>query len=739
MIVLKDYQLVKCLGEGNFGKVYLTRKNNDKRMYATKILDIQKMKSKDMTKYLANEIKIMQELKDNENIIHLYELYKTTNHLYLIMEYCNGGSLSDILSNYKLKFGKAFSQEIIQYFMRQIVNGLKYTHSHKIIHRDMKLENILIHFNNDEDKNNFNILNSKIKIIDFGLATYLYGKNSAKTLVGSPLYMDPIILKKYDKAGGFEKLQGYNEKADIWSLGAICYEMLTGETLFNVESLKQLMEKVEEGNYNIPLYVEFSKEIISFLNAMLQYDGEKRYSAEQLSNHSFLKKNVKDFTKVDLNQISQKIKNGLFEINIKNNETVGKIFGEKIKNNPLVSEIKMLPVNVKDISKPKQRLKEACASPMRNRKRTNIVTTKINNEKKVYEGIKKSIMDIGEYENEKNKIQIKEKVGDINKPKDNDRWGQYINGLLDEYKSAKYYFIKNKLNIQEQDTNNKILTILNIQNEYRKGNLNYLSNLPKPITPEYIYGYSTLERNQKYKKLLEYFIKDRNKLITKLQSYKKFAITTNLKEEYEKDNKKFQNLNMVIQKIQQNLKNEWAPSPDYSINTQKFKVEKITYDNCDFKLKIEIKKNDNKNEDIYFSIYLIINNKKSVKYIQLKNENNFCDEWIHTMKYNEWKNVDNNVEDFILGFENEKNIGNNPNRNNIISLNDVKRGKSISFNIKLPTKNKKVAKILFIISPIIPEGEKKWTIESKEYLFLKKIFPPFEGKSNLTSNPPSLS
>ena len=551
--------------------------------------------------------------------------------------------------------------------------------------------------------------------------------------------MDPIILKKYDKAGGYAKLQGYNEKADIWSLGAICYEMLTGETLFNVESLQQLMEKVEEGNYNIPLYVVFSKEIISFLYAMLQYDGEKRYSAEQLSNHSFLIKNVKDFTKVDFNTISKKIKNGAFEINIKNNDTVGKIFGEKIQDKyTLISGIKMIPMNIKDFSKPKQRLKEACASPMRNRKKKNIVSAKINNEKKVYEGIKKSIMDIGEYENEKNKIQITEKVEDIYKPNEKDRWGQYINGLLDEYKSAKYYFIKNKLNIQEQDTNNKILEILNIQNEYRKGNLNYLSNLPKPISPEYIYGCSTLERNQKYKKLIEFFIKDRNKLITKLQSYKKFAITKHLKEEYEKDKKKLFNLNIVIQNIQQNLKNEWAPSPDYSINNQNYRTEKISYDNCDFKLKIETKKNDNKNEDIIFSIYLIINNKKTVKYIQLKNENNFCDECIHTIKYNEWKNVDNNVEDFILGFENENNVGYNTYRN-IVSLMDVKKGKSISFNIKLPTKNKNVAKILFIITPIIPEGEKKWTIETKEYLILKKIFPPFKGKSNLTSNPPCLS
>ena len=99
--------------------------------------------------------------------------------------------------------------------------------------------------------------------------------------------MDPLILKKYDKAGGYQVLQGYNDKADIWSLGTIFYQLLTGEFLFQVNSMKDLMKKVEEGNYVIPFNKNFSKEAVSFLNCMLQYNPEDRASINELAVHLF--------------------------------------------------------------------------------------------------------------------------------------------------------------------------------------------------------------------------------------------------------------------------------------------------------------------------------------------------------------------------------------------------------------------------------------------------------------------
>ena len=193
--------------------------------------------------------------------------------------------------------------------MKQIIEGLKYIHSKKIIHRDIKLANILIHFKNvskkaKSEKININdieendILHSEIKIIDFGLSTKLGPDGLAKSMIGTPFNMPPkIILNKFKKAGGYEKLRGYNEKADIWSLGTICYEMLTGKPIFNVDNYGDLLEEVEKGHYSFPINTELSTEIISFLNKMLQFNGELRASAEELSHHEFLNKNVNQFTK----------------------------------------------------------------------------------------------------------------------------------------------------------------------------------------------------------------------------------------------------------------------------------------------------------------------------------------------------------------------------------------------------------------------------------------------------------
>jgi serine/threonine protein kinase len=234
------------------------------------------------------------------------------------MEYCNGGSLSDCL----MKYGKPFPQEIIQYFMRQIVEGLKYIHSKRIIHRDIKMDNILIKYKNKEDLLNFRLLKSEIKIIDFGLATKLGKDGYAYTFIGSPINMDPLILEGYNEDGKLEKLQKYNEKADIWSLGTICYQMLTGDTVFKVDNFQELIHAARVGIYHIPVKDDITNEMISFILSMLKYYEDCRLSAEEISKHVFLNKNVKEFhpLKLTLNldqQIVEQLEN--FKVNSKNN------------------------------------------------------------------------------------------------------------------------------------------------------------------------------------------------------------------------------------------------------------------------------------------------------------------------------------------------------------------------------------------------------------------------------------
>ena len=326
---VKDYVLIKSIGKGSFGEVFLSKKQNDPKLYAIKKINTSVLKSKNVIKYLKNEIGIMEQL-DHENIIKLHESLQTSHNIYLVMDNINGGSLSDFLSKYKLKQGEAFPQKVIQYFVKQIVQGLIYIHSKNIIHRDLKLDNILLDFPSNIKNESQNYTFSKIKIIDFGLSTQLSEdqkgkKGLAKSFVGTPIYMDPVILKKYKKAGGIEKFKYYDEKADIWSLGVITYEMLTGENLFKANNIDELISKVEKGDYSLEVK-DLSNEIISFLNCMLQFDPNKRLSAVELSKHQFLNEDPDSFEKADLSEIKYKVKNGVLTLNIINNMTIQQKF-----------------------------------------------------------------------------------------------------------------------------------------------------------------------------------------------------------------------------------------------------------------------------------------------------------------------------------------------------------------------------------------------------------------------------
>ena len=295
-MLVGDLTLLKCLGKGAFGEVYLTSKQGSSQKFATKKIDKKFAKNPRAKKYLDNEINILKEI-DHPNIIKLYEVHQTTQYYYLVMELCNGGGLSECLEEYKKMYKKAFPEEIVQYLMKQIVAAIYYLHQRHILHRDIKLDNILVNFESEEDKNKRNMSKASIKIIDFGFARHLDPGDLAKSTLGSPINMDPGILRKLNKVEN-SRNYGYDEKADIWSLGTICYEMLIGECTFDAESMRELQDKIEKGNYNLP--TSLSQEVVSFLNGMLQYDLKKRLSAEELLYHKFLTIPYSKFTRINI-------------------------------------------------------------------------------------------------------------------------------------------------------------------------------------------------------------------------------------------------------------------------------------------------------------------------------------------------------------------------------------------------------------------------------------------------------
>ena len=318
MYKIEDLILIKCLGEGGFGKVYLGKKGE--KVYAVKKIERSILESESFKK----EIKILENLH-HQNIVKFEEIKEDKNYYYIVMEYINGGNLSDCLTKYKNKYGIPFPEEIVQYLMKQIVSGLKYIHNKGVIHRDLKLDNIMVKFYDQNDKNNINMMKVKIKLIDFGVSTYLNKGQLAYTAIGTKLYCDPLILKKFEQNKSAMS-KGYNKEVDIWSLGTICYKMLIGHEVFEANNSDSLINKIEKGNYHLP--TNLSKEVVSFLNGMLQYEGTNRLNINQLENHPFLTKNVRDFTKINLGQLSNKIENSQLNINTKLNKSIWAIFNQ---------------------------------------------------------------------------------------------------------------------------------------------------------------------------------------------------------------------------------------------------------------------------------------------------------------------------------------------------------------------------------------------------------------------------
>ena len=291
-----DLILIKELSHGTFGKVYLSKKANPNILYATKKINRAQIDMNSKRKgYFETEINIMKVL-NHPNIIKLTDLKKDKNYYYVVMEYANGGDLDYCLKVYIKKYNRPFPEEIVKYLMKQIVEAVAYIHSNNIIHRNLKLENIMVNFDSEKDKQDLNMMKAKIKIIDFSISKIA---TQTFTIVGTPTYMDPLLLKEFVNREKLDELSPYGQEVDIWSLGCLCYGLIMGELPFKGIAAEKILEKIEDRNYQIRK--DISPELIDFLSKMLQYEGKSRLTAKELLNHPFLTKNVKDFAKASIN------------------------------------------------------------------------------------------------------------------------------------------------------------------------------------------------------------------------------------------------------------------------------------------------------------------------------------------------------------------------------------------------------------------------------------------------------
>ncbi|XP_078592164.1 serine/threonine-protein kinase MARK2-like isoform X11 [Branchiostoma floridae x Branchiostoma japonicum] len=245
------YRLLKTIGKGNFAKVKLARHVPTGKEVAIKIIDKTQLNPSSLQK-LFREVRIMKML-NHPNIVKLFEVIETEKTLYLVMEYASGGEVFD----YLVAHGRMKEKEARAKF-RQIVSAVQYCHQKRVVHRDLKAENLLL----DADMN--------IKIADFGFSNEFTPGNKLDTFCGSPPYAAPELFqgKKYD-----------GPEVDVWSLGVILYTLVSGSLPFDGQNLKELRERVLRGKYRIPFYM--STDCENLLKRFLVLNPLKRGSLEE--------------------------------------------------------------------------------------------------------------------------------------------------------------------------------------------------------------------------------------------------------------------------------------------------------------------------------------------------------------------------------------------------------------------------------------------------------------------------
>ena len=306
---IDDIILLSYLNSGCFAETFLSKKKGSKTLYATKRISLKIIAQEPfLKKYLQNEILILSKIK-HPNIVKLFDVKFKNNCVYLVMEYCNGGSLAEALNEYILLKGKPFPEKMVQFIMRQILSAVECLHRHGVIHRDLKLENILLKYKNNADADSKNIYLSQIKLIDFNISarrdSYNYNPKEDETI-----YMCPEFF-----SDDFDDII-YDEKKDIWSLGILCYEMLTGKKPYEIGNYNK---PVKETNIVIPKNISLLAQ--SFLSCMLQKNRDLRYSARDLIFHDFMLKNFNEGN-INNNQLNRTTNvnktKGIFQSQIKN-------------------------------------------------------------------------------------------------------------------------------------------------------------------------------------------------------------------------------------------------------------------------------------------------------------------------------------------------------------------------------------------------------------------------------------
>ncbi|XP_038047065.1 myosin light chain kinase, smooth muscle-like [Patiria miniata] len=263
---VKDmYEIREELGRGKFGTVNKCVEKKTKKMLAAKFIKAEKPADK---KECEHEIEIMMVLQ-HPKLLQLYDAFATGNNMVMILEYVSGGELFERVIDEEFDL----TEKEVTFFMRQICEGVKFMHAQKILHLDMKPENILCVRKNS----------NKIKIIDFGLAQKM--TKGLKVSCGTPEFLAPEVVS-YDEVA---------YTTDMWSVGVICYVLLSGLSPFMGDNEGETMSNIlkVEWDFDDECFDDISDMSKNFIENLLKEDKSERMTADQCLNDDWLKKEIK--------------------------------------------------------------------------------------------------------------------------------------------------------------------------------------------------------------------------------------------------------------------------------------------------------------------------------------------------------------------------------------------------------------------------------------------------------------
>uniref|UniRef100_A0A8C2QIE3 non-specific serine/threonine protein kinase n=1 Tax=Cricetulus griseus TaxID=10029 RepID=A0A8C2QIE3_CRIGR len=265
---MDKYVRLQKIGEGSFGKAVLVKSIEDSMHYVIKEINISRMSGRERQES-RSEVAVLANMK-HPNIVQYKESFEENGSLYIVMDYCEGG---DLFKRINAQKGTLFQEDQILDWFVQICLALKHVHDRKILHRDIKSQNIFL------------TKDGTVQLGDFGIARVLNSSvDLARTCIGTPYYLSPEICEN----------KPYNNKSDIWALGCVLYELCTLKHAFEAGNMKNLVLKIISGSFP-PVSLHYSYELRSLLSQLFKRNPRDRPSVNSILDKGFIAKRIEKF------------------------------------------------------------------------------------------------------------------------------------------------------------------------------------------------------------------------------------------------------------------------------------------------------------------------------------------------------------------------------------------------------------------------------------------------------------